>query len=363
MNPKISAIVPVHNAALTLVQCVESLCRQTVMPLEILLVVNGCSDQSLSLAYKLSHMHNIIRVIELDRPSVTLARKKGLEESEGDYLIFSDSDDWYKENALEILADALKYDENIEIVNAGYEKVISPRLPIKLVRYGSDKNKVIYRSEWKYKDYARFYNPIRYPFFSGMCASLYSRSLLLERVPESILGNSLRRGEDIIVNAYAYDSANAIAYIVDPVYCYRFGGITSGIESLLTDLAAFKVMIDQRFAGISPGGASAMTREHSSYVLNVIARRYQNAVACSKKDLQGFYEQAVEDSAIQNMASLLLSSQGDSHDTELASLFLEADGKALYRYSKRKFWRGRAVTALACRIADSEKGRLAYEYR
>lgn len=362
MNPKISVIVPVHNAESTLAQCVGSLRRQTYQQLEILLVVNGCTDLSAELSSSYALDDDRIRVIELDKGSVTLARKVGIEESTGDYLAFCDSDDWYKESALETMLAALSIEDGIEIVNAGYEKRISPRLPFKLEKPGADHVRVEHRADWGYREYARFYNPIRYPFFSGMCASLYSRNVLSERVPKSILGNALRRGEDILVNAYAYEAARSIAYIPDQIYCYRLGGVTSGTESLLSDLVSYKELLDRRYSNCASAYSIQMCVEYASYALNVVAKRYQSAVSCDKNQLLSFYANAVRNVDLLRMAELLHSKGEGRGDVELAAVFLESDERKLYRYSKQRYWKGRAMVSTACHIARIEKRRLAGEY-
>lgn len=93
-NPCISVIVPVFNAEFVLSRCVDSILGQSYYNFELLLIDDGSSDRSGVICDEYAKQDERVRVIHQKNGGVSSARNRGLEEAEGDYLIFIDSDDW-----------------------------------------------------------------------------------------------------------------------------------------------------------------------------------------------------------------------------------------------------------------------------
>ena len=76
MRPKISVIVPIYNAELYLEQCIESVLNQTLRDIELLLIDDGSTDNSLMVATKfiesLGSLKNIKLLHKLLKISLTL---------------------------------------------------------------------------------------------------------------------------------------------------------------------------------------------------------------------------------------------------------------------------------------------------
>lgn len=90
---KISIIVPVHNAADTLTECVESILAQTYSNLEVILVENHSTDASYKLCQELQKKEQRIQVIQEEKKGVSAARNAGMRQASGDYIGFCDADD------------------------------------------------------------------------------------------------------------------------------------------------------------------------------------------------------------------------------------------------------------------------------
>lgn len=91
MKDFISVIVPVYNSEKYIEKCVQSLLNQSYVKLEIIFVLNGCTDKSLEV---LSKYTNRIKIINLEEKGLSNARNKGIKESTGEYIAFIDSDDY-----------------------------------------------------------------------------------------------------------------------------------------------------------------------------------------------------------------------------------------------------------------------------
>lgn len=92
--PLISVIVPVYNAAKTLEVTIGGLINQTYKNLEIILVDDGSTDNSLKVCRSLADSDNRIKVIPQKNGGVSAARNAGLKYASGEYIGFCDADDF-----------------------------------------------------------------------------------------------------------------------------------------------------------------------------------------------------------------------------------------------------------------------------
>lgn len=105
---KISVIIPVFNAVHTLEKCVHSVLKQTYDNIEIILVNDGSTDESLKLIQKLRTKDNRIQYVSIDNSGVSCARNIGIDMARGEYLVFADADDYMDETMLLKLYEAIR---------------------------------------------------------------------------------------------------------------------------------------------------------------------------------------------------------------------------------------------------------------
>lgn len=115
----LSIIIPVHNSELFLLDCVKSVVRQSsTLTKEIILVENCSNDNSLKLCYEIQQNYsNIcpIRVFISDIPNVGSARNIGIENANGKYIHFIDSDDQISKEFYESIENLLLKDYDVVI--------------------------------------------------------------------------------------------------------------------------------------------------------------------------------------------------------------------------------------------------------
>ena len=105
MEEKVSVVVPVHNSEKYLKKCIDSLLKQDYKNIEIITVLNGSTDDSLKI---LESYKDKIKMIELERSGIGLARNKGIDSATGKYLCFVDSDDEVKSNYISCMVENIK---------------------------------------------------------------------------------------------------------------------------------------------------------------------------------------------------------------------------------------------------------------
>lgn len=105
----ISVIVPVYNAESYLELCLNSLTNQEYTAIEILVIDDGSTDNSLNIASELAIKDSRIRCIHTENGGVAKARNIGLENCKGDYITFVDADDYVSPSFISILYQTLIY--------------------------------------------------------------------------------------------------------------------------------------------------------------------------------------------------------------------------------------------------------------
>ena len=93
MSTLISVIIPVYNVSAYLPQCLNSVIGQTYQNLEIIVVEDGSSDGSLLICEEYAEKDSRIHVIRAAHGGISAARNIGIENANGVYLTFFDSDD------------------------------------------------------------------------------------------------------------------------------------------------------------------------------------------------------------------------------------------------------------------------------
>ena len=103
----VSIIIPVYNAEKCLGYCLNSIASQTYRNLEIILVNDGSTDDSLKICNNYAFLDSRIRVIDIPNAGVSNARNVGLKAATGEYIEFADADDVLNPKMVETLVDKM----------------------------------------------------------------------------------------------------------------------------------------------------------------------------------------------------------------------------------------------------------------
>lgn len=129
---KVSIIVPIYNVDKFLKRSLESICKQTLKDIEIILVNDGSTDNSLAICKEYENIDSRIVLINQPNYGVSAARNAGLEIAKGEYVGFVDPDDWIDLNMYECLYEQAK-SLNAEICMCNYQiEKKSRSVPVKI---------------------------------------------------------------------------------------------------------------------------------------------------------------------------------------------------------------------------------------
>ena len=100
MEAKISIVMPVHNAVDYLSQSITAIKDQSFSDWELICIDDGSSDGSREVLLSYAGLDQRIKVLCNDEPrGAGWSRNRGIAESNGNYVMFCDADDWYDPNA------------------------------------------------------------------------------------------------------------------------------------------------------------------------------------------------------------------------------------------------------------------------
>lgn len=114
----ISIIVPVYNCEKYLHKCLNTILNQDYTNFELLLINDGSTDNSLIICNEYKEKDSRIHVYSKENGGVSLARNLGLDNAQGEYIVFIDSDDYVGSSYLSSL---IQYAEEDTFVLTDYQ--------------------------------------------------------------------------------------------------------------------------------------------------------------------------------------------------------------------------------------------------
>ena len=103
VTPKVTIVIPVYNVERYLALCLQSVCAQNYPNLDVILVNDGSTDNSLAVARKFQEKLNL-HIVDQENAGLSAARNAGVRAIEQtDFLMFLDSDDALAPDALKNL--------------------------------------------------------------------------------------------------------------------------------------------------------------------------------------------------------------------------------------------------------------------
>lgn len=223
--PKMSIVVPVYKVEKYIGNCIESLMKQTLEDIEIILVDDGSPDQSGSICDRYQQKDGRIKVLHKKNGGVSAARNDGMDLATGEFILFCDSDDWLEKNACEKLYEkAVATDSDIVIGNV-YEAYPDRNKLAKFYAEPFTTDDPAFIRKMIQADFYRNYCPM--PDASGPAFGYggpWNKAVRLSMLRDNTIRFDVRlKGifDDILYTAHILAAAKRVSYITDSVYYYR----------------------------------------------------------------------------------------------------------------------------------------------
>ena len=221
---KISVIIPIYNVGFYLQECVNSVIKQTYKNLEIILFDDGSTDECPNICDTYAKQYSNVKVVHKQNGGLSDARNVGILNSTGDYLLFLDADDFWKDStAVQSLVDRINI-THADLLNYSY------------IKYYEDLK--------KYINYFENLEPLPLDFNKlESIQYLLDNNLYIASACNKLIKKSLFEDGDLyfVKGIYSEDidwclrlliKAESVDFICDNFYCYRqrSGSITHTIN-------------------------------------------------------------------------------------------------------------------------------------
>ena len=209
---KVSVIVPIYNVEKYIEDCAKSLFQQTLNDIEYIFVNDCTPDNSIKILKEVLDAYperkNQVKIVNLEVNSgQAAARKRGVSEATGDFIIFCDGDDWVDKNMYQRLYDCA-IQHNYDFVRCLFSRVSEGHQALcKLIPPESYANK---------KQLLSYL--IRSSDFSSTCDKLVRRNVVFS---QQFVYPKDNMCEDLVYVLQYVLNAKSIGYINESFYYYR----------------------------------------------------------------------------------------------------------------------------------------------
>lgn len=225
MNPKISIVVPVYNTEKYLERTIVSILNQTYKNIEIIIVDDGSTDNSLNEIRRLSAFDNRIIMIHQKNNGVTSARLNGVKNSTGEWIGFVDSDDEIEPLMYEtLIKNAFEY--GADISHCGYKLI----LPTKTNYFYNTRQLVQQTNESGIIDLLE--GTLIEP---GLCNKLFKKNLFEKLLHNNIIDAEIKINEDLLMNFYLFKESAHSVFFDECLYNYIVRNNSASREKINTN--------------------------------------------------------------------------------------------------------------------------------
>lgn len=215
----ISIIVPIYNAEQYLVECIDSLIKQSLKNIEIILINDGSIDSSSEICKMYAAKDSRIRYYETPNGGVSNARNVGISYAIADWITFVDSDDWVSPDYCQKLASYI--DDKVDFIIGRTLSVEDGKIMDDSFQ-GQDVTYFM-TDEEKYILYEAVINDNpkvrRYPHLATCSAKLFRKRVIDNN--HILYSKELKYYEDALFNMEAIVCSKSVCVVSDILYFYR----------------------------------------------------------------------------------------------------------------------------------------------
>ena len=190
-NPLISIVVPIQNAEKYLEECIQSILQQRYQNIELILVDDCSTDESVRLCKKYEN-DKVTVLCRKYQGGVSRARNDGLRIARGKYICFVDADDFIEKDYIQRLSDAIRHN-NVPVVFCHHQHLHKGRL---IKRHGRINQGLYLRKD--IEGYLIDDGTVTGILFGSVCGAIYDRDFLKER--DIRFDEKLKKNEDGVFN-------------------------------------------------------------------------------------------------------------------------------------------------------------------
>lgn len=237
---KVSVIICFFNSDSTLEVIIKNAVNQTLRDKEIILVNDGSYDNSLKIAQKYADKYDFVKIINQKNMGIAASRNNGLEKSEGEYIVYWDSDDSVENTMLEVLYNRAKADNSDIVCSQFYIYFLAKNIKR--------------RSALPFPNYPitgeEAFRNLLLTVFASFCKRNFVVGTLWDKMirRDLIIKNNIRVNdvilEDIVFMIHAFLKADKVSFVNNYFYTnfQRMGRASSSISVISKINSSLKVV-------------------------------------------------------------------------------------------------------------------------
>lgn len=227
-NPLITVVVPVYKVPEEMLRkCLDSLCAQTCMNFEALLVDDGSPDNCGAICDEYARKNPFMRVIHQENGGLSVVRNVGIDRAAGDWVCFVDGDDWIEPETVQFATEyAAKYPQADVLIWDEFYDIDGVSVPNRFFGQAADET-MVFRGE----ETERLIEMI----LPEKCADAKTGNLVDIGTANARLYNvgflrsnrlynkpGLKRSQDNVFNLWVFEKADFVCYTRKNLYHYTY---------------------------------------------------------------------------------------------------------------------------------------------
>lgn len=228
-------VITVYNQESFISECINSIIKQTFTNWEAIIIDDGSTDASFNICKRLEKNDQRIKVFSQKNSGVVNARKNGVLQSKGDYVLYLDADDSLKKNTLELLYREFQTN-NVDLIYYDFKKNTNNNIT------DCENDKVIFHGDSKFLAYAELLkNNINGIARCGR-RELFFKELIF-------CNNNVKEYEDLVESYTLFYYAKKIEHLCEKLYIYRENqnSITHSFYPTLFEDVKYAATIGEKF--------------------------------------------------------------------------------------------------------------------
>ncbi|ROH95351.1 MULTISPECIES: glycosyltransferase [Chryseobacterium] len=224
----LSIIVPIYNVENYIEKCIASIIQNTSANFELILVIDGSPDNSISICKKYKEADKRIVILEKENGGLSDARNAGYKIAKGEYIWFVDGDDYIESDSIDIFFEKINKETDIFLFN--YQEIYENKI-VKFEKFENEEKISGHDLLLKYNNYGvqawtqiyskNFLDQHKIIFEKGAIyedvlfnTQVYSKNPALQ-VIDNIFVNYVQRGESIMKKKQTIKNVESVLKILE----------------------------------------------------------------------------------------------------------------------------------------------------
>lgn len=224
----LSIIVPIYNVENYIEKCIASIIQNTSANFELILVIDGSPDNSISICKKYKETDKRIVILEKENGGLSDARNAGYKIAKGEYIWFVDGDDYIESNSIDVFFEKINKETDIFLFN--YQEIYENKI-VKFEKFENEEKISGHDLLLKYNNYGvqawtqiyskKFLDQHKIIFEKGAIyedvlfnTQVYSKNPTLQ-VIDNIFVNYVQRGESIMKKKQTIKNVESVLKILE----------------------------------------------------------------------------------------------------------------------------------------------------